>query len=600
MQEHLEFQEHTSSDENYRLIKEWLSKCTSSHKTCDPWSRSETKRTEWKPTRLVDVGTGSTEDGTSAASQPSFISPDYFRLLHQSLPGSAESFSPPSPRRRLVQPVPRLVGAEELSIPVRYLTLSHCWGEYRIGTMNMASVATGEITQDMIASQTFQDAFAITRRLGFRHIWIDSLCIVQDDVADWAREAALMSDVYGHSVLNLVAAHARDGRDGCFHVRDILSVRPCQIPNPFNRASEVSFLVYPVRIEKIYHEEVRSSPAYKRAWILQERLLAARTLYFGKNQLVWACGELEACEAFPCGANYGSLRPFDQNPVDQQGVRMLLNDGIEALGPRQQRISEAWARIVKMYTTASMIRPSDKLVALQGIATRAQEHIMGDYLAGLWKRTDKELIWSLLWFVDSAKKERQRPTEYRAPSWSWASIDGNIEMSTADPRWNHRIHRGNLKLDFEPVSPFWVSFISVSTEKADLEAAPYGAVIGGRLVVKGSLTKARIIKIVDQNKFAYKFFDAELYYDRYDRGTPLGLCHLDIPSEFLKEDTVTCLPLITENQKRGTSYTGESRIHGLILRKSGDYYQRVGHFTTSTRRKFDWPKELNPPKVTII
>lgn len=94
-----------------------------------------------------------------------------------------------------------------------------------------------------------------------------------------------MSEVYGHSQLNLIAAHAKDGRDGCFHDRNILTVRPCKIPNPFNLSSDDYFLVYPLCVENIFDKEVCSSPAYKRAWILQERLLAARTLYFGRNQL---------------------------------------------------------------------------------------------------------------------------------------------------------------------------------------------------------------------------------------------------------------------------------------------------------------------------
>jgi hypothetical protein len=577
MQEHLQDQKTTATNQNFKLISRWLSNCRDTH-DCGSWSERNKATPDWMPTRLVKVVAAGPETTTY-----------------------------------------HLVETKELTEPVKYLTLSHCWGTWRHAAMKMEDLEPFKerIPPAILTSQTFLEAFAITRRLGFKYIWIDSLCIVQGDTADWAKESARMSEVYGHAHMNLIAAHARDGREGCFHDRNVLTVRPCKIPNPFNLSSDDYFLVYPMRIDKIFEEEVRSSPAYKRAWILQERLLAARTLYFGRNQLFWACGKLEACEAFPSGANYGSARPHNQNPVDKQGLQLLLNRAVTAMHNKTQLISESWARIVKMYTAANMTEPSDKLIALQGIAARVQEHIGGRYYAGLWHTKDDDLLWSLLWFVDSSDKKRTRPSGYRAPSWSWASVDGQIEMSTPDPSWKHRISRPTLKVSYDLVVPSKVKISQINTEKADPLSAPYGAVTNGKLVIQCSLKKARMKKIGKEDTFAYEFFDAVLYGDENGRdSTPLCYCHLDVPSEFFETqenpeaDIVTCLPLIREKEKKQGGFTGSFREHGLLLRPAPGRaakptsfrpeYQRIGHFTSLIRRGFDWLEESSSQDIITI
>jgi hypothetical protein len=578
MQKQLQDQKNTSSDENFDLVSRWLSDCRDTH-DCGSWSKRNNPTGSWMPTRLVKVG----EVGRGVT-------------------------------------VHRLVETKELADPVEYLTLSHCWGNWRHEAIRAEDIPAFKNRIPLrVLSETFHEAFRTTRRLGFKYIWIDSLCIIQGDIDDWSKESARMSEVYGHSQLNLIAAHAKDGRDGCFHDRNILTVRPCKIPNPFNLSSDDCFLVYPLRMENIFDEEVRSSPAYKRAWILQERLLAARTLYFGKNQLFWACGKLEACEAFPSGANYGSARPHNQSPVDKQGLQLLLNRAVTAMHNKPQLISEAWARVVKMYTGANMTKASDKLIALQGIAARAQEHIGGEYLAGLWHTNEEDLLWSLLWFVEPGSKTRRIPPDYRAPSWSWASVEAQIEMSTPDPSWKHKISRPVLKVSFDLVRPLKVSIIQIRTDKADPLSAPYGAVTNGRLVIRGSLKVARFDRVGKEENFAHQFFDGRIYgrKNEYDP-RPLAYCHMDDPAEpfeswkYSEEENLLrgmkCLPLIREKEKRQGGFTGSFRIHGIILLKvpprsksdTGLVYKRVGHFTSLTRRTFDWLEESSDEDIITI
>jgi hypothetical protein len=65
-------------------------------------------------------------------------------------------------------------------------------------------------------SQTFKDAITLTRRLGHKYIWIDSLCIIQEDENDWQRESAKMASIYESSILTIAATRASDGTKGIF------------------------------------------------------------------------------------------------------------------------------------------------------------------------------------------------------------------------------------------------------------------------------------------------------------------------------------------------------------------------------------------------
>ena len=100
------------------------------------------------------------------------------------------------------------------------MTLSHCWGTSR------RLMATKETLKDLqggvaVSSlpETFRDAIVITRRLGIRYLWIDYLCIIQDDPQDWEREASKMADVYRNSYLTISAAASADSSSGCFPAR---------------------------------------------------------------------------------------------------------------------------------------------------------------------------------------------------------------------------------------------------------------------------------------------------------------------------------------------------------------------------------------------
>ncbi|GKT40318.1 uncharacterized protein ColSpa_00499 [Colletotrichum spaethianum] len=136
-------------------------------------------------------------------------------------------------------------------------------------------------------SQTFRDAFDATRKLNLRYIWIDSLCIIQDSEEDWREQSAQMIQVYSNAFINITATHAPDGQHGCFVERDPATTGPVTVrlewgPNPGT--------YYMINPEDFQHN-VERAPLHKRAWVVQERIMAQRSIHCCKSQLFWECSE---------------------------------------------------------------------------------------------------------------------------------------------------------------------------------------------------------------------------------------------------------------------------------------------------------------------
>jgi hypothetical protein len=115
----------------------------------------------------------------------------------------------------------RLFESKEFKQHIDYATLTHCWGGSSVIARSLKATLSGNLSHIPCESldKTFKDAIIITRKLGFQYLWIDSLCIVQDDDADWIRESTILGNIYANCAINIVAADAKDGSIGCFFHR---------------------------------------------------------------------------------------------------------------------------------------------------------------------------------------------------------------------------------------------------------------------------------------------------------------------------------------------------------------------------------------------
>lgn len=174
------------------------------------------------------------------------------------------------------------IGRDEANAGL-YSTLSYCWGGEQNLQLNTNSEET--LTRGILVSslpKTLLDAALVTWNLGLRSLWIDCLCIRQDDPEEKALEIARMPAIYGNYFITISAARASHSREGFLHQLSLPSLAVTGFKLPFacpdGRLGSI-----------ILSRNVMNMPINSRAWTLQEYLLAPRVLQFTDFQLHWTC-----------------------------------------------------------------------------------------------------------------------------------------------------------------------------------------------------------------------------------------------------------------------------------------------------------------------
>jgi hypothetical protein len=249
--------------------------------------------------------------------------------------------------------------------------------------------------------------------LGLDYIWIDSICIVQDDKEEWASEVARMGDIHSSAYVVLAATAANSAAEGFLRLRD-RSQKIRSLIDPENlftvNARVVDTHDYdqgPVQLVK--------QPLSKRGWALQERALAHRTVHFLRDEILFECRSSVSCE---CGR-------FSDQPYGS----MAWETGVKALPPWDSLIASIWLPLVVDFSECSLTHADDALPALSGIAQRTLSLNPGRYFAGMWER---DVAHQLCWVVhlpslatDGKRKPRPRPT------FSWVNSSGPVSSKFA-------------------------------------------------------------------------------------------------------------------------------------------------------------------------
>ncbi|KAK8102405.1 hypothetical protein PG984_015551 [Apiospora sp. TS-2023a] len=374
----------------------------------------------------------------------------------------------------------------------KYICLSHCWGLQQIITTKTATLAERmrEINVKEL-SKTFWDAICMTRKLGIDYIWIDSLCIIQDDTLDWQRESAQMASIYRNAYLTIAATKASSGAGGLFNETPDFEL------SGTTPAGEDYFLVFR---EKIQHElsvDLTTDlhfPLMARGWIYQERMLSPRVLHFGYHELFFECATSCRCE---CG-EIGFLGNYEDVPLPNP--RQMYSSALESIAKtptkggqwsneqwlEQSRyyIARIWRSMVMFYTGLRLTVPGDRLPAVGGVARTFAEKRKSPYLAGLF---EDAILDDLLWEVRAGGRGRpNKPGEYIAPSWSWASVAEPVAYRDELVYWDEDI--------YQEVQEERVEFAKVeSCEAVRAGIDEFGQVKAGRLRIKGPLLQATVL-----------------------------------------------------------------------------------------------------------
>jgi hypothetical protein len=351
----------TSSPQAFAQVRRWLDSCIQYHKRCG--IRSKTCPA-LPPTRLVEIGF----DGD---------------LTHT-----------------------RLVTNEFLC---RYACLSHCWGQGSPGPFRTVQNNYHEhlrVIPWWSLSETFRDAIVAAWRLDIRYIWIDSLCILQDDASDWLVEAAKMGSYYENAYITIASSWSPGPGGGCFVLADPEFLeRPLRFGNPLLKR----YTIYSRRT--IGHG--LGWPLLARAWVYQERLLSRRVLHFGPTELVWECLSETTCE---CGL-YDNLQSTISSKTDH--ARIMSSESSLVI------LASKWRDMVEQYTKLDLTKQADRLPAIAGLAKQMQRYRNSNYFLGLWEDSlIGDLLWMPVWNIQLQRGSFPRPCTNNVPTWSWASFSG--------------------------------------------------------------------------------------------------------------------------------------------------------------------------------
>ena len=245
--------------------------------------------------------------------------------------------------------------------------------------------------------------------MGIAYLWIDALCIIQDSSEDWESEARTMADVYGNAHCSLAASHNVDSNGGLSpKMAGSGRGRPVAVRFPTTPDWDLPYCDLELVEHNFWNNRVEDAPLNTRGWVVQERILAPRTIHFTFDQPIFECRE----------------RRFSQTRIDLDidiSSRRVILPVHSTISRRPAVLARYWSTTVSYYTNRQLTFPSDRAVAIAGIA-RALQTAVGrktKYIAGLWS---SGLLRWLLWETIDA----EYPATYRAPSWSWLAVNGNI------------------------------------------------------------------------------------------------------------------------------------------------------------------------------
>jgi hypothetical protein len=281
-----------SSDGCFALINTWMRECTERHGAHCP---SETEAP--LSTRVLDIGIGS--DG-----------PIFLKVAN---PGEVGAYVTLSHCVSLLLSVSLVLFVVFRLRNMDLIQMSTAqWGpkpHFRTTLSNIADFEQSISLEDL--PRTFQDAILVARRLGFRFLWIDSLCIIQDSHEDWVQEAASMHLYYKRSALTIAVDCASGDHEGFLHLArkndPPLAILP-SVGLPLEQVSGTrlgstqSVLVVQSPIGEILLRRLRErdeDPLSKRGWTLQETLLSPRSIHYSATELNWHCQKRSCSERNP-------------------------------------------------------------------------------------------------------------------------------------------------------------------------------------------------------------------------------------------------------------------------------------------------------------
>lgn len=417
-----------------------------------------------------------------------------------------------------------------------YACLSYCWGPDSHAILKTTTANIKDHYQRISESempQGIQDAIKVCRGLQIPFLWVDSLCLIQDDVTAWLDGAAQMSQIYLNSHLTIAALEPETCKSpflGPQRFGDRNWQRLVKSPAADGEADSGPDLLIRPESDKPPRDTPYSLD--KRAWCLQESMLPNRRLCFNGDEMMWECLCRQICE---CGHNNRQSRTLChvENGAALKLNRLKTTHIPSAREGDLHKMRTFWRDLVELYSDRQMTRGDDKLRAIAGLAKLLAERFRhktsrhktfryetfqhkafrhkafqyktfrhktftkdnDEYLAGLWKH---EIHLDLTWVVASLPAEPenvlQRPEgegpRWNVPTWSWASSQGSISYDSESARvsWKYKPHATDV-----------CQLVEADCERENVHDE-MSAVTQGRLTLQGALVPVELIADVESTQ----------------------------------------------------------------------------------------------------
>ncbi|KAH7110580.1 heterokaryon incompatibility protein-domain-containing protein [Dendryphion nanum] len=368
--------------------------------------------------------------------------------LHDTLPARIIYIDPDRTTEYAV-----LVNPSAVRGRIKYLALSHCWGKSKPPICTKKQNLSAHQKEIPLCSlpKTFYDAVRITQLLGFRYLWIDSLCIIQDCPEDWQREAAKMASIYQSADIVLSAASASNSSEGFSTDTMLESAMNIPIFTPSSTAlsrsesqgNETKHRRLFLRRESnsAIEFELQDCPIQSRGWIFQEILLAQRIVYFVNGHMIWQCHHSLESEDGLFALTPSQFLP--NSITDQGSISSTPLYDIESCSTSSHRV-QSWWDILSGFFSRDFTKSTDSLPSLAGLIQFWQSASGDVPIVGLWKQ---DLVLHLCWYLPHASG----PRVPQQPTWCWTSIE-----LIARPDIQHI----SSDIDFDPADIIWKAAIT--------------------------------------------------------------------------------------------------------------------------------------------
>ncbi|KAI4162000.1 MAG: hypothetical protein LQ342_004312 [Letrouitia transgressa] len=313
-----------------------------------------------------------------------------------------------------------------------YVALSYVWGQ--VPTL----LATKE-NQDALSrpgglsratrknpiAKTILEAIILTRNVDLHYIWVDSLCIVQDDDAEKTRLINEMAVVYLAAHFTIIAATGNSGESGLPGVQPTSRI----VKQDIARVSPKLSLL----LQGVSETNLDSSTWNTRGWTFQERLFSKRLLIFLPDRIYWQCRSViwneDVVHEHPAALDNEMmdfrtrLRFLNTNTDRAPKLSIgLLPNGQAFLFRHPARDEYDWA--VLEYTRRRLTYLDDIERAFAGILNVLQLGL-GDFLCGL---PTSYLDATIIWYPNEALV-RRKSLATKFPTWSWMGWIGSVGFS---------------------------------------------------------------------------------------------------------------------------------------------------------------------------